>query len=253
MSVEPKQVEITSPCPITLDRSGASPGDRELFCGHCSKEVHLLSHMREAEARELLARRAGEDICVSYAIRPDGRIRFRPEPTVIPASALIRRPSAPSPLQRGLSMAASIGAAAWLSACTPHASETDTHATTEAKTEAKTEATTEPPPEIHDVVAGGLTAEAIGDEPCDPQLDAVVEGGLKAVQVPEPGVPQPGVVVDGDHDVVVDGGLEAAENDDPPAPPPEPLAHDRKPIPHKAGGLRAQPIPGDDDDPLLGL
>jgi hypothetical protein len=226
MTVKPEQIEITSPCPITLDRSGASPADRELFCGHCSKEVHLLSHMSEAEARELLARREGDDICVSYAIRPDGSIRFRPEPPVVPASALVRgsigprRASgspAPSPLQRSLAMAASIGAAAWLSACTPHSSET------EAKPETEDQAKPEPQPEIQEVVAGGLTALPIGDEPCDPELDEPVEGGLKAIPVPEP-----------EPDVVVDGGLEAA-----------PIAEHPKPIPHKAGGLRAMPVPPD--------
>ena len=229
MSVQSKQVEITSPCPITLDRSGVAANDRELFCGHCSKEVHLLSHMSESEARTFMAERAGDDICVSYAIKPDGSVRFRPEPPpLIPVSALTR------PLQR-LTVAASIGAA-WLglTGCTPHTDERD------RAEEREQVAKPEPMPE--ELVAGGMVAEPIPEQPvgeqqpCDSdgqhEDDVMVDGGLKAEPIDAPPVEPVGEVqpLQQPPDIVAAGGLRA-----------EPLPHQPMPVPVPRGALEQDP------------
>lgn len=219
MAVERKQIPITSPCPIELDRSGVAAGDRQLHCAHCTKDVHLISQMTEPEARDLFRQRAGEDICVSYALRPDGQIRFRPEPALVAPASLVR-----SPTTRRMSMAASIGAAALLSACTPH---TDPNPELADEVEVTVPREIEAPPE--EVVAGGMVAEPLPEQleqpeqpeqPCDPEDDIQVDGGLKAMPIDEI----------------------------PPEPDAEPLPMAR-PEPHMAGGLRAHPI----DDGVLGL
>lgn len=208
MAVKPDQIAITSPCPITLDRSGVSAKDRAMFCAHCSKDVHILSHMTEYEARRFMASRAGEDICVSYGIKKDGSIRFRSEPelaSLVPASALLRN----RPTPRRLGRFATLGATAMLAACTAHG---------------------EPQVVGEVTVADNLPVvqtPVIPDAPCDPQDDLLVDGGMRAEPIDE----------------MVEGGLEAAPIDPPPmkrgglrAIPVEP-----EPVP-VAGGLRAVPI-----------
>ena len=59
MSMRSQDLPIVSPCPITLDKSELSQGDRSMHCAHCVKEVHLLSNMTELEARRLLREKAG--------------------------------------------------------------------------------------------------------------------------------------------------------------------------------------------------
>ena len=130
MSVHERQVEITSPCPIELDRSGVGAQDRSMHCAHCVKDVHILSNMSEREARAFLAAHAGENICVSYAKGKDGQIRFRDEgvgggcgggcgpsaPTLVPRSSLTRRVRAArtaavsTPRSRATSRASGAGA-----------------------------------------------------------------------------------------------------------------------------------------------
>jgi hypothetical protein len=76
--------------------------------------VHVLSNMTETEARDFLGGRVGEDLCVTYAVRRDGSIRFAPEPSsppsaVVPITALTRRRSM-----------AAVGFGLALAACAPH-------------------------------------------------------------------------------------------------------------------------------------
>ena len=172
-----------------------------MFCDHCVKDVHLLSKMTEHEARAFMREHEGEDICVSYAIRPDGGIRFRAEPKLVPVAALARRMARPGPPRMGpqrMGMAASIGAAALLAACTAHSQPEPEPAP--SKQDAPIEVRVEPAPPVV--------------EPCDPGelVDMQVEGGIRAMPLDDP--PQPTV-----------------------APQP-----DRKPVPHRRGGVRAKPI-----------
>ena len=222
MSVKAEQLEITSPCPITLDRSAIGARDKAMFCAHCTKDVHLLSQMTEPEARALMKTQAGRDICVSYAIRDDGSIRFREEPSLVPVTALLSRRPSPAPVsakvdapRRRMSLVASIGASMLLAACTPHG---------------------EPEPEV---LVGNVQVqveepiELHEDTPCDDPMP--VAGGLRAEPLPEPElVPEP--------EQMVDGGLKAQ-------PLPEPPAAKISP---RRGGLRARPIEID-RDPLLEL
>jgi hypothetical protein len=48
------------------------------FCGLCSKHVHDLSAMTEAEAEALVTREQSSGLCVRYRARPDGSIAHRP-------------------------------------------------------------------------------------------------------------------------------------------------------------------------------
>lgn len=234
MGVTNKQLPITSPCPITLDRSGISEADRKLFCAHCTKDVHLLSNLTEREARGLLRDRAGEDICISYAVGHDGGIRFQPEPqprpvprsvprsapTLVPVSALRRR-TAPSRMSLAASVAA-IGTAALLSACAPHRDE---------RAETKTETVEQTEPYEH--VAGGIEAEPL------PQPETIVDGGIKAEPLPEPPTPE-GVPEDL---LIAAGGIRAE-----PLPTPEPIAN-HKPDTHVRGGMVARELDEPCDDP----
>ena len=62
MAVHRRHVEVTSPCPIELDPSRGSKGEKGWYCGHCDKSVHVLSNLTEREARELLAAKVGAPI-----------------------------------------------------------------------------------------------------------------------------------------------------------------------------------------------
>lgn len=116
MTVRARDVEIRRPCPVRLDPSRAHGSARSWYCGHCEKSVHVLSNMTEHEARTFLAERTGQDLCVTYAVRRDGSIRFAPEPpparepAVVPVSALARRRN----------VAAAVGLGLALAACAPH-------------------------------------------------------------------------------------------------------------------------------------
>jgi hypothetical protein len=117
MAVHGRDVEIQRPCPVALDPRRADGGVRSWYCGHCEKSVHVLSNMTEREARALLAAREGQAMCVTYAVRADGSIRFAPEPeatptpatTIVPVAALTRR-----------RRRAALGLGVALAACTPH-------------------------------------------------------------------------------------------------------------------------------------
>jgi hypothetical protein len=210
MSVDHGQIPITNPCPITLERGGVAPADRSMYCDHCVKDVHLLSKMTEPEARSFLREHEGQDICVSYAIRTDGAIRFRAAPKLVPVEQLTRRPSPARHAPQRLSMVASIGAAALLAACTAH-SEPEPEPTPQAAPSAQVEPIEPAEPVVH-------TPPVV--EPCEP------------LEV---------------NDIHVDGGIRAMPLDEPPPPiiqkPPK-----REPKMMVRGGIRAQPL--DNPHPL---
>jgi hypothetical protein len=167
MAVADRQIPITSPCPIALDQSGVSPGDRQLHCSHCVKDVHLLSQMSEAEARKFMRDHDGENLCVSYNVRRDGRIAFRQEAQVVPMSRLFRA-------ARQLPAAASLGGL--LAACAPHGLDAFELKSAD---------------EVHHVVTDPTIPL---DEPCDPVT--AVEGGIKiqpiAEEIDPDTIPRPG-------------------------------------------------------------
>lgn len=110
MSLQAAQVEIQRPCPVDLPEDFRG-GARNRHCGHCDKTVHLLSSLTEAEATAFLEQSVGRDVCVTYLVDGGGKILFRPEPTIVPVSAL--RPPR-------LGVAAAVGLGLALAACAPH-------------------------------------------------------------------------------------------------------------------------------------
>ena len=60
---------ITSPCPL---RWSAAPQPGMDFCGHCSRSVHNLDAMTEAQREAFLSECSGK-VCVSYTV-PVSRI-----------------------------------------------------------------------------------------------------------------------------------------------------------------------------------
>lgn len=116
MAVQREHVQIQRPCPVKLDPARAANGVRSWHCDHCDKAVHVLSNMTEGEARAFMSERAGQDVCVTYAVRKDGSIRFAPDPRpivapIVPIGALTRRNRV---------AAAAVGLGVALAACTPH-------------------------------------------------------------------------------------------------------------------------------------
>ncbi|MGH1345268.1 MAG: hypothetical protein ACRBN8_27145 [Nannocystales bacterium] len=111
--MDSKNLPITGPCPIDLDAIGFDRRSKRSHCGHCEKNVHVLSNMTEREARAFMSENAGKNLCVSYARRKDGTVQFKPEPPtqLVPLGRLSRRPAA---------AAAGLGLAVALAACTPH-------------------------------------------------------------------------------------------------------------------------------------
>ena len=93
--------EITRPCPIDLNAiagQAIAEGRRQVHCGHCDKQVHLLDNMTETELEALDAQRRRVEMCVA---------KLAPEPSFVPAERLL------APL-RASAVALS------LAACTPH-------------------------------------------------------------------------------------------------------------------------------------
>lgn len=213
MAVHRRHVKVTSPCPIELPADRGSRGEKGWYCGHCRKNVHVLSNLTEREARALLAANVGRDMCVTYAVRADGSIRFRPEPEapLVPPGALIRRRAAAA-----AAAAAAVGLSAALAACTPHDNpEVGGPSIVVEDPPSRLDAT----PTIPEVQARTVV------EPDALMVDEImVDGGLRAEPVPPP---KP-------------GGLKVA-----PLPEPEPVA-----VP---GGLTVAPLPpGGPDEPCDG-
>jgi hypothetical protein len=193
MAVREESVRIQKPCPVQLDPARAANGVRSWHCGHCDKAVHVLSNMTESEARTFMAESAGKDVCVTYAVRKDGSIRFAPEPVVVPlvpVSSLMRRRHA---------AAAAVGLGLALAACAPHENpkhERPTAVAVDAPVVTPTVPVVpvQPPPlvepeermvdgEMEPIElrrpAGGIRAMPIPDEPCDPAKATVEERPMK--------------------------------------------------------------------------
>lgn len=69
----------------TQDWDGMTPEGEDRHCGSCDRRVVDLSARTEIAARWIVATEAP---CVRYAVRPDGRVRFRPGGVARLASAL---------------------------------------------------------------------------------------------------------------------------------------------------------------------
>lgn len=111
--MDANDLPIADPCNADWEAM-RSEGSRR-FCAHCSRHVHDLSAMREAEARALLG--ASSKLCVRYTVGGDGRIRFQPEPA--PPLVTLRR-GRPTEVAGAGALGRAGVAAALLAACTPH-------------------------------------------------------------------------------------------------------------------------------------
>lgn len=158
MTVAANEVEIQRPCPVDLPEDFRG-GARNRHCGHCNKTVHLLSTLTEREAQTFLAANEGKDICVTYLVGTDGNIQFRPEPTVVPLSAL-RRP-------RKVAAAAAVGLGLALAACAPH---DNPRALSETRSVVQVQSKVDVP--------------AKPSEPCEPPVEQLVAGGIGPAMEP---------------------------------------------------------------------
>lgn len=148
MPIRIRDVEVQNPCHEDWDAMRIE--DRRRYCDRCQEHVHDLSAMSDAEAKDFLRGRAGQEVCVSYVPRTDGTIRLSPRPApVVPVSRLRRR--------RPLAVA---GMAMALVACTPHGE----HEALEIESEDTPVSVIAPTVIPH-------TPDAFEDEPCEPELD----------------------------------------------------------------------------------
>lgn len=85
----PLRIGLSYKCPLTLDmmRDGAGPGTK--FCEECGFHVHLISAMRESEARRLLGEKSEGRRCLAYQTDGRGNVITRPDPPS--AAATLRR------------------------------------------------------------------------------------------------------------------------------------------------------------------
>lgn len=202
MAVREDQVRIQKPCPVQLDPARAANGVRSWHCGHCDKAVHVLSNMTESEARQFMADSAGKDVCVTYAVRKDGSIRFAAEPVVAPVVPLV---PATSLVRRRHAAAAAVGLGLALAACAPHENPKIDRPTPVAVDTPIVNPTppvvpVQPVPVVEpDEVmvdgemapiepvarpAGGIRAMPIPDEPCDPpKTTGMKRGKMKRIDL----------------------------------------------------------------------
>jgi hypothetical protein len=172
--MDSQKLPITGPCPIDLDAIGFDRGSKRAHCQHCSKDVHNLSNMTEAEAGRFLRTVAGTKVCVSYGRDAAGRIQF-----AAPAAA----PTNLVPLSRvrarraALPAAAGVGLAAALAACTPH-DNADAH---KPKIEVVDH---DVDPSVH--MAGAVAIPDNISTVTPPEPVEVLDGEIEAPPVPEP-------------------------------------------------------------------
>ena len=215
MAVKTAELEIESPCPITLSRELSDGRYRAWDCTHCDKTVHVLSAMTEREAREFLRDNEGENLCITYMAGEDGEIRFQPEPKIVPVSNLLRRPAA----------AAAASMAVALAACTPTQPDKPVDAPVAIEVDAPTPSRTT---SMADVVAQARDKakeiESEKDEPCETEETVTnVEVGKKPIDDPK-AVPVPGGI-----------GVPHLGTPPPVATPPK--------VVHKRGARRIKPLP----------
>lgn len=86
-----KRSEIPIPIPCTENWDTMTPAGRTRFCATCKKHVQDISGMTEEDAREVLARRVRDDLCVSYLFDKHGDVVFQMVDTrIIPPNRLVR-------------------------------------------------------------------------------------------------------------------------------------------------------------------
>jgi hypothetical protein len=74
------ELPIHEPC--HADWTAMSGDAARRFCGSCTKHVHDLSAMTADDAETLLA--TEKNLCVRYAVAPDGRVLHAPRPSRLP-------------------------------------------------------------------------------------------------------------------------------------------------------------------------
>jgi hypothetical protein len=212
MAVHQRHVEITSPCPVKLDPDRGKRGEKGWYCGHCRKNVHVLSNLTEREARALLADNVGKDLCVTYAVRADGTIRFRPEPDVVPIGALRRKRAA---------AAAAVGLSAALAACAPH--ENPAVELPQMTIEDSPSSNLRATPSIPDAPPAPESAPPV---PTEPEL-RLVDGGIRPRKLPpKPGGLRVRPLPEPEPAPLVDGGFTVAPLPDGSDEPCDPRARD---------------------------
>lgn len=129
------EVEIAHPCPIDL-RERIAGADAEFHCDHCDRPVHVLSHMSEAAAAEVLARRQRDNLCVAFLRAPDGRVHQRREgEALVPASRL----AGPRMMLRASALALTVAACSSDSAEPPGSSAATSNTTSNTTSKAEPE------------------------------------------------------------------------------------------------------------------
>lgn len=83
---------VAEPCHENWD--AMDPEARGRFCHKCSKSVHDLTQMGEAETQAFLRERAGTKVCVRYAHDSAGNVRFR-RPAALAVAAVALAACAP--------------------------------------------------------------------------------------------------------------------------------------------------------------
>jgi hypothetical protein len=159
-----QQIHIASPCSAAW--SEMSGDHRSRHCAHCNKRVYNLSQMSSEEALAMLDQDAG-GVCIQIYRRRDG--------TVLTSDCPKGRQSVARRVYRQIAQTMTVLAAAQAFACAPAKEPSaKTSATHVKRTLARK--------------AGRLV------EPVEPAYEAVVTGGMPAIQVapPEPVVALPG-------------------------------------------------------------
>jgi len=106
-----KRADLPIPTPCHEDWDTMTVVGKTLFCAACKKHVHDLTRMTEAEAREVLARRGAEELCVRYLHDAYGDLVFRMvAPPLVPPSRL-------AGAKRALALGASIAGVSAIAAC----------------------------------------------------------------------------------------------------------------------------------------
>lgn len=174
------EAQIGGPCHEDWDAMQVGPGGARRFCFACSKSVHDLSEMTEAEARELLAAKADEEICIAYALDEAGRIEHRRVPVgqgLVPVSSLLRARAARA--SKGAT-AAMVGA---LAACTPHgAAETMPELEDEVAEVAERILGHAPPAKASVPPPDPVSVPAQLEEPCEPATQHRRKGKRKILR-----------------------------------------------------------------------
>jgi hypothetical protein len=186
-------IRIEDPC--EEDWGAMRPEDGRRFCDRCTKHVHDLSSMTEAQAREVLARKEDRRVCVRYLHDDQGRIVFR-QPDVVPVTSLSRRDVRP---------AAALAVA--LAACAPHDNPEAAKPTPVQQVDRHTE------------IKGGIGEAGTQERPSTPP-GTVARMGAASAPPPEvqPDPPPPAVL----HEMKGDVGP-PIDDKQVPAPTPEPI------------------------------